>query len=67
MTMTVILNFLKMLIPKKKIGAWLLGIIAAGVALFMGVNNAEMKAAFCASAPVELPAAQSPPPVEVGK
>jgi hypothetical protein len=47
--------FLKNILPTKKIGAWIVGILAAIVALVMGVKNSELKDAFCASAPVELP------------
>jgi len=47
--------FLKAILPTKKITAWILGLIAAGLALVMGINNAELKAQFCASAPVEIP------------
>lgn len=49
-------GFIKMILPTKKIGAWILGIIAAIVALVMGVSNADLKAQFCANEPVNLPA-----------
>lgn len=48
-------GILKAILPTKKIGAWIVGILAAVVALVMGVQNKELKDAFCASAPVELP------------
>jgi len=55
MTGLKIWGILKALLPTKKIGAWIVGILAAIVALVMGVSNSDLKATFCASAPVELP------------
>jgi hypothetical protein len=46
---------LKNILPTKKIGAWILGILGALLALVMGVKNSDLKESFCASAPVELP------------
>lgn len=48
--------FLKALLPTKKIATWILGIISAAIALFLGLNNADLKAQFCASEVVTLPA-----------
>ena len=48
-------ELVKMILPTKKIGAWILGIIAAVVALVMGVKNTDLKDQFCANAPVDLP------------
>lgn len=65
MNLSVILGFLKALLPKKRIGSWILGILGAGLAVFMGVNNAELKEQYCSNPPVELPkleAAPSPAP-----
>jgi len=47
-------TFLRAILPTKKIGAWIVGILAALVALVMGVKNSDLKDTFCASAPVEL-------------
>jgi len=58
-----ILGFLKMILPTKKIGAWILGIMGAALALFMGVNGAELKASYCASDAVSLPVIVAPAPL----
>lgn len=55
-----IIAFIKSILPTKKIAAWILGIIGAGVALFMGVNNSDLKAQFCASEIVDLPKVEVP-------
>lgn len=55
MNPAVIWSFLKGILPTKKIGAWILGILGALVALVMGVQNSDLKKTFCESAPVELP------------
>lgn len=51
-----ILALLKTLLPTKKIGAWIVGVFAAIMALVFGVKSSEIKESFCAAAPVELPA-----------
>jgi hypothetical protein len=50
-----ILALLKALLPTKKIGAWILGLLGAALALALGVSNSDLKSQFCASEPVELP------------
>jgi len=56
MNIAAIIGVLKAILPTKKISAWILGLIAAALALFMGVNNADLKEQFCENAVVELPA-----------
>lgn len=43
------------ILPTKRIGAWIVGVLAAIVALVMGVKNTELKDAFCSAPVVELP------------
>lgn len=62
MNPAIILGFLKAILPTKKIAAWILGIIGAALALFMGVNNSDLKAQFCASETVQLPKVEAPAP-----
>jgi hypothetical protein len=47
----VVKNFL----PTKKISGWILGVIAAGLAVVMGVSGDDLKERFCAADPIELP------------
>ena len=65
MNVAAILGILKAILPTKKISAWILGVIGAGLALFMGVNNEDLKAQFCASESVKLPVIESPALVPV--
>jgi uncharacterized integral membrane protein len=58
-----IIEFLKAILPTKKIGAWIVGILAAIVALVMGISNTDLKTQFCASEPVNLPAIKIAPAV----
>lgn len=60
--MAKILLILKAILPKNKIGAWILGVIAAGLALALSVSPSDLKESFCAAEPVALPA--SAPQVE---
>lgn len=53
-------SLIKKFLPTKKIAAWILGAIGVVLAGFMGVNNADLKKAFCEADLVELPAAVSP-------
>lgn len=46
---------LKTILPTKRIAAWVVGILAAIVALVMGVSNEALKEQFCANPVVELP------------
>ena len=55
MSTVAIIAFLKAILPTKKIAAWVLGVIAAALALFMGVNNEDLKAQYCKDAVVQLP------------
>lgn len=48
-------SILKAILPTKRIGAWILGVLAALTALVMGVKNTELKEQFCANPVVELP------------
>jgi len=43
---------LKAILPTKKIGAWIVGVLAALVALVMGVANSDLKAEFCSTTSV---------------
>lgn len=55
MSLATILGFLKAILPTKRIAAWILGVLAAVLALLMGVNSSDLKTQFCANAPVDLP------------
>ena len=55
MNAATIMTLLKSILPTKKIGAWILGILGAIVALAMGVKNSDLKDTFCASPAVDLP------------
>jgi hypothetical protein len=45
-----------MILPTKKIGAWILGIVGALIALVLGVANSDLKEQFCSTKEVvELP------------
>lgn len=65
MNFTVILAFLKSILPTKKIGAYILGVLGALLALFLGVNNSEMKDVFCKAEVVSIPALPNTAPVVV--
>lgn len=65
MNPAIILGFLKALLPTKKIAAWILGILGAALAFFMGVNNADLKSQFCANEVVQLPKVEAPAPAPV--
>ena len=60
MNAAVVLAFVKRFLPMNKIGAYILGLIAAAMAVFLGVSNSDLKDSFCASAPVSIPAAAVP-------
>lgn len=70
MSFLTVFGFLKALLPTRKIAAWIVGILAAVVALIMGVNTSDLKASYCASsevvtlpqipAPIATPAAVAP-------
>lgn len=55
MSLATVLTFLKAVLPTKKISAWIVGILAALVALVMGISNSDLKAQYCASDAVNLP------------
>jgi hypothetical protein len=55
MNAATILALLKSILPTKKIGAWIVGILGALVALVLGVSNSDLKKQYCASEAVELP------------
>lgn len=66
MSLLKIWGVLKAILPTKRIGAWILGILGALVALIMGVSNTDLKAAFCESKEVvELPKIEIQPPAPV--
>lgn len=65
MNFVTILGFLKALLPTKRIAAWIVGVLAAIVAMVMGVNNSDLKAQFCASETVTLPKIEAPAPAAV--
>lgn len=60
MTALKVLSLLKAILPKNKIGAWLLGLIAALLAIGLGVSNTDLKDAFCAAPAVSLPVLAEP-------
>lgn len=51
----VVWNLIKKFLPTKKISAWILGVIAAILAGFVGLSNQELKDAFCTAPVVQLP------------
>lgn len=56
MTFAKIWGIVRMILPTKKIGAWILGIAGAIIALVLGVSNTDLKEQFCATKEVvELP------------
>lgn len=55
MSLATVWAFLKNILPTKKIAAWIVGVLAALVALVMGVNNTDLKTQFCSSETVNLP------------
>jgi hypothetical protein len=55
-----VLTFLKAILPNKKIGAWILGLLGALLAGFLGVANSDIKKEFCAAEVVELPKVEAP-------
>ena len=57
-------GIVKNFLPTKKISGWILGIIAAGLALVMGVSGDDLKERFCAAEPIELPKISVEAPVE---
>jgi hypothetical protein len=63
MNFTVVISFLKAILPTKKIGAYILGVLGALLALFLGVSNPDIKAAYCAADVVNIPALPDTAPV----
>jgi hypothetical protein len=63
MNIAVVISFLKAILPTKKIGAYILGLLGAVLALFLGVSNPDIKAAYCAADAVVLPALPDSAPV----
>lgn len=60
-------GIVKTFLPTKRISAWILGVIAAGVALVMGVSGGDLKEQFCENEPVELPKVSVEAPAEKPK
>lgn len=58
--MAKLLLILKAILPKNKIGAWLLGVIAAGMALALSVSPGDLKKSFCEAEVVEVPKVELP-------
>ena len=62
MCLVTIFEFLKSILPTKKIAAYIVGVIAAVVALVMGISATDLKAQYCATADVvQLPKIQVAP------
>jgi len=49
MNVPFLLNFLKSILPTKKIAAYLVGLVSAIIALMMGLNAVDLKAQFCST------------------
>lgn len=60
--MAKILLILKAILPKNKIGAWLLGVIAAGLALALSVSPQDIKEHYCGQPVIEVPKVELPAP-----
>lgn len=60
MNTAVILQFIKKLLPMNKIGAFILGLIGAALALILGTQNADLKKQYCASEEVNIPKIEAP-------
>ena len=60
MNIATILGFAKAILPTKRISAWILGLIAAVIAVVMGVSGSDLKAQFCANDPVDIPKIEIP-------
>lgn len=60
MSPVAIWELLKSILPTKRIAAWILGVLAAILALVMGVNQMDLKAQFCANDVVTLPKIAAP-------
>lgn len=58
MNATVIFEFVKKILPMNKIGAFILGVIGAGLALVVGVSNSDLKKSYCEADVVALPKAE---------
>jgi hypothetical protein len=48
-------GILRSILPTSKIGAWILGLLGAALAMILGVSSGDLKDKFCAAPPVELP------------
>lgn len=48
-------SILKTILPTSRIGAWVLGLLAAVLAAVLGVSGGDLKEKFCAAPVVELP------------
>lgn len=55
-----VLWFVTKLLPKNKIGAWILGVISAALALALGVSSVDLKDSFCRAEAVKLPVEAAP-------
>lgn len=51
-------------LPKSRIGAWLLGLVAIAMSTMLAVSPQELKDKFCAAPVVELPSAPADAPVK---
>ncbi len=60
MNAAAIFALLKKILPMNKIGAFIMGLIGAALAIFLGTQSADLKAAYCAADAVSLPAVEAP-------
>jgi hypothetical protein len=60
MNAAVVIAFIKKVLPMDRIGAFILGLIGAALALFMGVGSGDLKAAYCKAEAVAIPAIAAP-------
>lgn len=62
MNAAVVFEFVKKLLPMNKIGAFILGLIGAAIAVVVGVSNSDLKKSFCEAEVVALPKLEAPAP-----
>lgn len=65
MNAATIIAVLKKILPMNKIGAFILGVIGAGLALLLGTQSADLKASYCAADAVTIPAVVPAPAAPV--
>ncbi len=62
MSLAVVLNFVKAILPKTKIGAWISGLLVLGVAAILSADPKEILVKMCASELPPLPQLEAPAP-----